>query len=425
MKRVAVTRNIHRRLITRLLLGWVVLSIVLGAVVYFIKIAEIDDRVTDLAISESLLIIKDKRYFSTHLSEADYNLLRQNLRQHIEDGNFIVLELYTSEHKKLFEVSSEDKSAVEAHDKYIEPKEKPVHFADKLTYVRFFIHGRIYLQFVVPLFDSNKKKYGYLEGIYRTDNEAMRDIKNILIGSLLLVVVTVLVTVAIFYPIIMSMNKDLIKLTVDLSISNIGMLEALGSAIAKRDSDTNSHNYRVTIYAVTLGAALGLKDDEMRSLIKGSFLHDIGKIAISDNVLLKPSKLTKDEFEHMKNHTIHGLDIVGRYAWLREAIDVVVYHHEKYDGSGYSGLKGEDIPFNARVFAIADVFDALTSKRPYKEPYSYEKAIGILKENSGKHFDAGLLDVFIDLSIELFEKMGNADDEILEKTLAELIRKYF
>ena len=117
----------------------------------------------------------------------------------------------------------------------------------------------------------------------------------------------------------------------------------------------------------------------IRILIKGAFLHDVGKIGIRDNILLKPGRLDEEEFEEMKRHVNHGLDIISKSAWLNEASAVVGSHHEKYEGNGYpAGLKGEAIPVLARIFAIADVFDALTSHRPYKKPLSYEETIDIL-----------------------------------------------
>ncbi|MBF0568929.1 MAG: HD domain-containing protein [Nitrospirae bacterium] len=423
---MVATRNIHRKLIARLFLGWVVLSVVLGVVVFFVKLEEIDDFVEDLALAESKPLLHDKQYFSLNATEQERGTMIKKLNRYIEMAHFIAVELYNAKREKLYEVSSKDADAIEKSEKYIESKDHSYLFTDNVTYNKFFIGGRIFLQFVVPLFDNDNKKYGYFEGVYRADDPTMKDIRNLLTGSLLIVVLAVFVTAIIFYPIVMAMNKDLIKLTGDLSDANIGMLESLGSAIAKRDSDTNSHNYRVTIYAVTLGAALSLKEDEMRSLIKGSFLHDIGKIAISDNILLKPGNLTEEEFDQMKTHVLHGVDIVGRYAWLTDAVAVVVYHHEKYDGNGYLGrLAGEDIPITARIFSIADVFDALTSKRPYKEPYSYEKSIEILKEGSGKHFDPELLEVFTGLSAELYDKTSKAEDAVLEKSLRELVRDYF
>ena len=182
-------------------------------------------------------------------------------------------------------------------------------------------------------------------------------------------------------------NKNLQEITFQLFKANIGMLETLGNLIAKRDSDTSSHNYRVTVYSIQIAQELQLDDNTVRGLIKGAFLHDLGKIAISDNILLKPSKLTPYEFEIMKTHVSHGAEVVKGYDWLIDALDVVQYHHERFDGSGYlKGLKGEDIPLNARIFSIADVFDALTSHRPYKKAFSYDKSIDILEKGGDNFF---------------------------------------
>ncbi|MEO5359828.1 MAG: HD-GYP domain-containing protein [Nitrospirota bacterium] len=425
--------NIHRKLIKRLFLGWIVLSVVLGGVVFLVKLEDIDDFVETLAINESRPLIHDKQYFSQNITEQEREEILSKLNHHIEMAHFVVVELYSADRKELYKVTSKDTDIIKKCEKYIESKDHSKLFGDTVKYTKYFIDRRVYLNFVVPLFDDNNKKYGYFEAVYRADDSTMAAIRNLIFGSLLIVVVTVFVTVIIFYPIVMGMNKDLITLnkdlttlTYNLSDANIGILKSLGSAIAKRDSDTNSHNYRVTIYAVTLGETLKLQDSEIQSLIKGSFLHDIGKIAISDNILLKQGKLTEEEFDMMKTHVSHGVDIVGQYEWLRTALDVVANHHERYDGKGYlRQLKGEDIPYNARIFAIADVFDALTSKRPYKEPYSYEKTIEIMKENSGKHFDPALLEIFIGISAVLYDKISRTEDTILEKTMTALVRKYF
>lgn len=208
--------------------------------------------------------------------------------------------------------------------------------------------------------------------------------------------------------------------------ANIEMLEVLGSAIAKRDSDTNVHNYRVTLMAVGMGEAYGLPRDALQALVKGSFLHDVGKIGISDTILLKPGKLDRAEFETMKTHVNHGTDILGRYAWLRDAMDVVGHHHEKFDGTGYpSGLAGEAIPINARIFAIADVFDALTSARPYKAALSMEAAILTMQPDRGRHFDPALFDLFLDMASALYAEIGLAPPEALTATLQQRLRSYF
>jgi HAMP domain-containing protein len=193
--------------------------------------------------------------------------------------------------------------------------------------------------------------------------------------------------------------------------ANIEMLEVLGSAIAKRDSDTSAHNYRVTLIALRLAEARGLPRPALQALVKGSFLHDVGKIGISDT---------------MKTHVRHGTDILGRYAWLRDAMDIVGYHHEKFDGTGYlSGLAGEAIPLNARIFAIADVFDALTSARPYKVALSLDAALLTMRPDRRRHFDPELFDLFADMAPSLYAEICVAPPEALTDALQQRMRSYF
>ncbi len=171
----------------------------------------------------------------------------------------------------------------------------------------------------------------------------------------------------------------------------------LGKALEFRDMETKGHTERTAYYTERLAKALGFKD--MEGIIWGAYLHDIGKIAIPDYILLKPGRLTKEEFEIMKKHVIYGYQLVKGIKGIPETtLNVIRYHHEKWNGTGYlEGLKGEDIPFEARIFAIVDVFDALTSPRPYKEPWPVEKALNLIENEAGKHFDPDVADVFIDL----------------------------
>lgn len=216
------------------------------------------------------------------------------------------------------------------------------------------------------------------------------------------------------------------RLIEDLQVANLGMVEVLGSAIAKRDSDTNAHNYRVTYYAIHLGKAAGISDDALRSLIKGSFLHDVGKIAISDSILLKPGKLSEDEFEIMKTHVIHGSDIIRSYEWLSDATEIIRHHHEKYSGDGYpDGLKGENIHLNARIFAIVDVFDALTSKRPYKDAVPFKRTMEIMARDSGIHFDPGLFSLFSEIAQDVFDDLNGIGEAELAARMHTLGRAYF
>jgi HD-GYP domain-containing protein (c-di-GMP phosphodiesterase class II) len=208
--------------------------------------------------------------------------------------------------------------------------------------------------------------------------------------------------------------------------ANIGMLEVLGSAIAKRDSDTSGHNYRVCIYAIHLGKALGLSDDRLRSLIKGAFLHDIGKIAISDTILLKPAGLNDEEYEVIKTHVLHGSEIIRAYSWLTDAHEVVLHHHEKYNGNGYpDGLKSDQIPLNARIFAVVDVFDALTSKRPYKEAYTLEYSLRMMLSEVGSHFDPEIFDLFSKNAQAIHETIVCFSETQLEEALHTIMQDYF
>jgi putative nucleotidyltransferase with HDIG domain len=208
--------------------------------------------------------------------------------------------------------------------------------------------------------------------------------------------------------------------------ANLETLQVLGSAIAKRDSDTDAHNFRVTVYSVKIAEEIGLSTENIRTLIKGAFLHDVGKIGIRDNVLLKPGPLTDDEYEVMKGHVNHGVDIVNRSEWLLDARSVVGSHHEKFDGSGYDrGLRGEEIPINARIFALADVFDALTSRRPYKEPYSFEESMQVLDAGRGTHFDPFLLDEFSKIARRLHEEFAHADVGKPRAELEVIVERYF
>ncbi len=212
-----------------------------------------------------------------------------------------------------------------------------------------------------------------------------------------------------------------------MSHANITLLKVLGGAIAKRDSDTNAHNYRVTIYAICLAQALKLNKSQIRALIKGAFLHDVGKIGISDTILLKPGKLNDKEFKEMQRHVIYGVDIINNSEWLNDAVDVVKFHHEKFDGSGYfSSLVGKKIPLNARIFAIVDVFDALTSIRPYKKAFSYVESINLLRKGSGSHFDPELIQLFEQIAEEHYLQLKIIKTEDgLSKKLDLLMKDYF
>jgi HD-GYP domain-containing protein (c-di-GMP phosphodiesterase class II) len=278
----------------------------------------------------------------------------------------------------------------------------------------------------VLLHDSTGRVAGKVAAWFEVSEEARAEARRRLAGAVALAVAIVLATAAILHPIVARLLRRLETLSLSLLDANLETLGVLGSAIAKRDSDTDAHNFRVTAYAARLGEAAGLRGDEMRALLKGAFLHDVGKLGIRDAVLLKPGKLDAAEFGEMKRHVAHGLDIVGRSGWLRDATPVVGHHHEKWDGSGYGdGLEGESIPLPARVFAVADVFDALTSRRPYKEPMSVEEAMAIVEKGRGSHFDPQVLDLFTGMAKELYLRFACDEGEAAHAEVKALQERHF
>ena len=187
--------------------------------------------------------------------------------------------------------------------------------------------------------------------------------------------------------------------TIRLKESEHETLQMLGKSAEYKDPETNAHTQRVAYYCKLLARAYGLDENLQDIIFYASPFHDLGKIGIPDNILLKPGKLDDDEFSIMKNHAKIGYEILkGSKSKYLKAGGVIAYnHHEKYDGTGYpNGLKGESIPIFGRITAVADVFDALTSSRPYKKAWSLEEAFDFLIEEKSVHFDPKLVDLFLE-----------------------------
>lgn len=200
--------------------------------------------------------------------------------------------------------------------------------------------------------------------------------------------------------------RDLKQTIQELKQKNIALQEAYLDTIHKlvlaaeyKDEHTGDHILRISRYSVLIGEKLGLSSQELTQLQYSATLHDIGKIGIPDNILFKPGKLTKREFEIMKTHTNIGANILGnsKSGILQMAEQIAISHHEKWNGEGYPhGLKGDKIPLVGRIVGIVDVFDALSSKRPYKGLYPLEITCDILRKERGEHFDPGILDLFLE-----------------------------
>jgi response regulator RpfG family c-di-GMP phosphodiesterase len=180
-------------------------------------------------------------------------------------------------------------------------------------------------------------------------------------------------------------------------------LQALGAAIDLRDNDTAGHSQRVCRYSLEIARAMGWMEDKLGSLAKGAHLHDIGKLGIPDGILLKPGPLTAEERTLMQRHAQIGFDLVADIAFLADAAEIVLTHHERYDGSGYPrGLKRDEILPSARIFAVVDSFDAITSDRPYRRASSFAAGIQVIRGCSGTQFDPEVVKAFLGIPEEIW-----------------------
>ena len=190
-------------------------------------------------------------------------------------------------------------------------------------------------------------------------------------------------------------------------------LKALIKALEARDSETSGHSERVVSFSLRLGRELGLGGEQSRSLEFGSLLHDIGKIGVPDAILRKPAALTQEEWVRMREHPLHGQRILRGIEFLEGASRVVAQHHERWDGTGYPvGLKGEEIDLNARIFAVADAFDAITSDRVYRAGRPYEVAAAELEEWAGRQFDPRVVEAFRRVPPEEWETLRRAPSTV-------------
>jgi len=193
-------------------------------------------------------------------------------------------------------------------------------------------------------------------------------------------------------------NFQLEAANLELQIAYEATLNGWVRALDMRDKETEGHTQRVTLLTQKLARCMGVDDDEMVHITRGALLHDIGKMAIPDGILLKPGQLTDDERKLIQKHPVYAYEMLSPIEFLRCAIDIPYCHHEKWDGTGYPrGLRGEDIPFSARIFPVIDVWDALTSDRPYRKGLPQDVVLEHIQADSGKHFDPRVVNAFMEM----------------------------
>ena len=200
-----------------------------------------------------------------------------------------------------------------------------------------------------------------------------------------------------------SLAEELAHTTEELKVANtnvkdlyLSTIQALAAAIEAKDKYTSGHSERVTKYALSISIELGLAEEDVQQIMYASILHDIGKIGVSEDILGKKGKLEPDEFEKIQKHTTIGANIISSISMLESIIPIIIHHHEAFNGKGYPfNKKDKEIPLGARIIAVADAYDAMTSDRPYRKALSKEQAITELRKCSGTQFDPGIVDAFL------------------------------
>ena len=215
---------------------------------------------------------------------------------------------------------------------------------------------------------------------------------------------------------IQTINEELLESNKKLENSYMESIEILRYTVEAKDQYTRGHSERVSDYSVLIGEKLGLSESDIHTLKIGGLFHDIGKIGVPDAVLSKPGKLTNEEYEEIKKHPTIGAQILSNATIFDDIIPIVKYHHERYDGRGYpEGLVGEDIPYLARIAAVADTYDAMRSRRPYRDALPIDIVKEEFKKNIGTQFDPDIASLFLDIIKNDYDKLAQIENKYYDK----------
>ena len=402
-------KSIHRLVLRRLLLAWVVISLLLGGVTWLHVTERMEKAMVDLANTrmqelalDDLLDLPPEKNSQDELQRRTADFLRQN---------FVLIEISGADGQQLARMTNPAQSI------WLAPRDAPLPPLprDRVRHVRHFERGQETLVEVsFPVYQSGVLR-GHVAAVYRLDPMVRQMLAGEMKRYLLFVLLIVSGATLALYPLIIQLNHSLWQSARKILQGNLETVAVLSAAIAMRDIETGEHNARVTLYAMDLARAVGLAESQMPALVLGALLHDVGKIGIPDQILHKAERLTPEEQETMRQHVAYGVQITQGAAWLHLAREVIEFHHEKYDGSGYpKGLRGLEIPKVARIFAIVDVFDALVSLRPYKAPLPVAEARQMILNQAGSHFDPDFAAVFASMAERCHHALrGKSSDALI------------
>ena len=416
--------NFQQRTAVKIATVSILLASLASPLAWFVERERSEEGVVSLAMEESRRLLS--HHDALDMGGPDALEHATEAASTISGGLFDIAEIYDAKGTKLAESMTKEGEAIES----MLPKHGKPQYLDS-SYESLQLAGNAWvLRVFVPLRNSTSDMSmpitGYFEGVRVIPDWQRSQIFNRSLTVALMVCMASLLCGAFLYPVVVRLSADNERKAREVLDSHISMMEALGRAIAKRDSDTGAHNYRVAWIAAGIAEKMGIEGSAMQALIAGSFLHDVGKIGIPDAILLKPGKLDEAEFAIMRTHVTQGEEIVKGMGWLDGANDVVAAHHEKWNGSGYPRkLASDGIPLPARIFAVADVFDALCSKRPYKEPMGFEAAMAILEKDTGSHFDPAVMAVFRSRARSVFDRLADSSEEQTRQLLQDRVRQHF
>lgn len=418
----ALKREIHSLLLKRIAATCLVTCFITIAFVLFLEYRYIEPIMLNDAEKEANLFVPV--ILEHNGGEADRQIAQNSdFANSLAHTSFVAVRLFGKNDTLILEKSRPggDKIIQRFVDKGIQFE----HTGDRIgTWT--YKDKKLYLYGVIPFFDlQDGKTIGHVEVIYHS---SLRDITAMLkrLGySCLIGIGGVILCSMLMYPGLLLFHNRLIKNSSELNRANGFLLKHLGTALAKSDVANSSHNHRVLIYGIKLSENQKLSRAQIRGFIHGAFLHDIGMLDIDTATLLKHSPLTQEEHSLMQQHAGTGAKLIKPYKWLKASRDIILNHHEKYDGSGYpAGISHEEIPFTARIFTIVDAFDALTSRRPYREALEVDQAIAKLQLESGSQFDPVLLAAFIEIAPKLYGVIASLEGKALERELKGVLKKY-
>lgn len=415
--------HFNRRAAIRIAVVCLSLTSVAAPIAWFEMRETAQERLVSFAIEESKRLLEHFEALSSPNSELATSKAYQ-AAETLTGGLFDIAKIYDRNGVMLAESSTIDGQRA---DSELPPPTESVY--DRVEYQNLNLRDQWAFRVFVPIHvgsQSESKIVGHFEGVRIIPEWQRKDLGDSALSAALIAGLAALLCGIAIYPLIVRLSAENEREAREVLDSHIMLMEALGRAIAKRDSDTGAHNYRVAWISARIGEEMGLHGGTMQSLIAGSLLHDVGKIGIPDSILLKPAALSADELEIMRTHVALGEDIVSSSGWLGAAREVVAGHHEQWAGNGYPRrLAGQGIPLVARIFAIADVFDALSSQRPYKKAIAFPEVMSILRMESGRHFDPDIFRVFERVADEISTHLQDVSEQHAQRLLDEKIQRHF